>query len=64
MKSNASVGPPIEVLLYQNDSFSFEQHYNFEAEDPYLLELRNQWENKLNEAFIDMPRIPKLRDSL
>jgi len=62
MKSNASVGPPIEVLLYKNDSFSFVQHYNFEAEDPYLLELRHQWESKLNEAFIDMPRIPKLGD--
>lgn len=63
MKSNASVGPPIEVLMYQTDSFSFEQHYKLGAEDPYLLELRHQWENKLNEAFTEMPRIPVYKDA-
>jgi putative proteasome-type protease len=64
MKSNASVGPPIEVLLYEADSFSLNKHYKFGADAPYLLELRHQWESKLNEAFTDMPRIPVHNDSI
>jgi putative proteasome-type protease len=64
MKSNASVGPPIEVLLYEADSFSLKQHYKLGADDPYLLTLRQQWETKLNEAFTDMPRIPVYKDPI
>lgn len=58
MKSNAGVGPPIEVLMYKNDSYSLSNLHQFEAENPYLLEIRNQWGIKLNEAFDAMPRIP------
>ena len=56
MKSNVSVGPPIEVLLYRKDSFDLCNHYRFEAEDPYLLTLRKEWGNKLVQAFAEMPR--------
>jgi putative proteasome-type protease len=58
MKSNASVGPPIEVLTYVSDSFDLTQHYRFEADDSYLIDLRHAWSDKLNEAFTEMPRIP------
>jgi putative proteasome-type protease len=58
MKSNASVGPPIEVQIYKKDSFTLENHHCFEADDPYLMEIRREWGNKLNDAFRMMPRIP------
>lgn len=58
MKSNVSVGPPIEVLMYRSDSFDLSRYYRFEAEDPFLTELRREWGNKLNRAFREMPRIP------
>ena len=58
MKSNASVGPPIEVQIYKQDSFNLEHHYRFEADDPYLMQIRREWGDKLNEAFSMMPRIP------
>ncbi|SEA08402.1 putative proteasome-type protease [Thiothrix caldifontis] len=57
MKSNASVGPPIEVLIYPRDQFNKPKHYKFEAEDPYLLEIRHEWANQLNRAFRSMPRL-------
>ncbi len=57
MKSNASVGPPIEVLIYKRDQFTAPKHYKFEAEDPYLLEIRHEWANQLNRAFRSMPRL-------
>lgn len=58
MKSNVSVGPPIEVLMYHKDSFNLDRHHRFDAEDPFLMELRREWSNKLNQVFRDMPRIP------
>lgn len=57
MKSNAGVGPPIEVLLYQRDSFSTLQRYRFEAEDPYLQSIRQEWAAQLNHAFKAMPSL-------
>lgn len=58
MKSNVSVGPPIEVLMYQTNSFDLGRNFSFDAEDPFLIELRREWGNKLNQAFREMPRIP------
>ncbi len=57
MKSNASVGPPIEVLIYPRDRFMALQHYRFSAEDPYLISIRHEWANQLNNAFRSMPRL-------
>jgi putative proteasome-type protease len=57
MKSNASVGPPIEVLLYQNNQFQVSRRYKFEAENPYLLSIRHAWAKQLNNAFHAMPRL-------
>lgn len=58
MKSNVSVGPPIEVLMYHKDSFELSRHHRFDAEDPFLMALRREWGNKLNQAFTEMLRIP------
>lgn len=58
MKSNVSVGPPIDVMIYPTDSYSLEHHHRFDADDAFLTELRVQWGNKLNQAFSEMPRMP------
>lgn len=58
MKSNVSVGPPIDVMIYPKDSYSLEHHHRFDADDTFLTELRVQWGNKLNQAFSEMPRMP------
>ena len=58
MKSNASVGPPIEVLIYPRDQFGTGvRHYKLDAENPYLLAIRHEWANQLNHAFRAMPRL-------
>ena len=58
MKSNASVGPPIEVLIYPADSKSLSQLYRFESDAPYLLQIRQEWGTQLSNAFQAMPRFP------
>jgi len=57
MKSNLSVGPPIEVILYPADSFSADRHYVFEESSEYLREVSRTWDKKLREAFAGMPPI-------
>lgn len=56
MKSNASVGPPIEVLTYQNNQLGSAKRRRFTSGDPYLQALRKEWANQLNNAFHAMPR--------
>jgi putative proteasome-type protease len=57
IKSNLSVGPPIEVMIYQRDSFKAGRHYIFEESSDYLREVSKAWDEKLREAFASMPPI-------
>ncbi|MEE3326297.1 MAG: peptidase, partial [Myxococcota bacterium] len=56
IKSNATVGPPIEVLRYQTDSLQFSGYLHLAADDPYLLELMRAWDARLHEAFEKAPQ--------
>jgi len=57
IRSNASVGPPVELLIYRKNSFSFQQYYCFEGDDQYMLEIKRAWQAKLQQAFAELPRI-------
>lgn len=59
IRSNASVGPPVEMLIYRKDSFSFEEYYCFDDDNDYLLKLRRSWETKLREAVAALPGLNK-----
>jgi putative proteasome-type protease len=54
MRSNATVGPPIDVLIYERDSLNVRRHFMFQTDDPYLLELKAAWDHKLKEAFSEL----------
>lgn len=57
MRSNVSVGPPVDILVYHKDSLTFSEYYRFEEGDDYLLSLRRQWQEKLSEAFASLPHL-------
>ncbi len=59
IRSNASVGPPVEMLIYRKDSFSLDEYYCFDDDDNYLLQLRRSWEAKLREAVAALPGLTK-----
>ena len=59
IRSNASVGPPVEMLIYRKDSLSFDEYYCFDDDDDYMLQLRRSWETKLREAIAALPSINK-----
>ncbi len=57
MKSNISVGPPINVVMYEADSFKVRYELQLDRGAPYLAQIRKFWEGYLNEAFERMPNI-------
>lgn len=57
MKSNISVGPPINMVLYQADSLAVRHKLLLRLGDPYLVKVRKWWEESLRNAFDRMPDI-------
>jgi putative proteasome-type protease len=55
MRSNLTVGPPVEVLVYRRDSFLLDNHHKLRANSKYLREIRLAWDQRLREAFNQMP---------
>jgi putative proteasome-type protease len=57
MRSNVTVGPPIEMLLYENDKLDFDCYRRFAADDPELKLIHSSWERSLRRAVEDLPKI-------
>jgi putative proteasome-type protease len=57
MKSNISVGPPIQLVMYYKDTFELKHKMLLNQRDPYLMEIRQYWEGALQKAFEQMPEI-------
>jgi putative proteasome-type protease len=57
MRSNVTVGPPLELLLYQNDKLDFDRYRLFEDDDPELAKMHAQWEHVLRRAVEDLPNV-------
>lgn len=55
MRSNISVGPPIETLVYQTGSLRLEKPLKFQEDSEFLRELKRSWDQRLKEAFRQMP---------
>lgn len=57
MKSNISVGPPINMAMYEADTLKVGYRLKLERGDPYLLRLRKSWETSLRQAFKKLPQL-------
>ncbi|MEM7767009.1 MAG: peptidase [Pseudomonadota bacterium] len=51
LRSNLSVGMPLDLAVLRTGSFFFEQDRRIEAEDPAFREFSETWSNQLREAF-------------
>lgn len=60
MKSNATVGPPIDLLMYRAGELDMRRRRRLESDDPLLLEIRNGWDRALREAVQNLPTIDLL----
>lgn len=57
MRSNATVGPPIDLLVYRPGELRVSRHRRLPAEDPELRAIRAQWDESLRRAVLDLPAI-------
>ncbi|MCI0683848.1 MAG: hypothetical protein L0Y71_17215 [Gemmataceae bacterium] len=57
MRSNMTVAPPIDLLLYRDGDLAIRQHCRFLADDPQLAGIRNHWEQELRRAIQALPPV-------
>ncbi len=58
MRSNVTVGPPIEVLIYDPQRPQLVRHMIFTQDDDYLRELGRAWQGYVEKAFSVLPPLP------
>jgi putative proteasome-type protease len=58
MRSNLSVGMPIDLLLIRRDAMATEIVYRIDAAEPYFHDLRERWSAALRAAHLAIPPPP------
>jgi len=56
MRSNISVGPPLELAIYRKDKFAIEHYLNLDTLSPFYAEMQRQWNEGIKAAFNLLPR--------
>ena len=51
LKSNLSVGLPLDLLVYENNSFATQKIVCIDEDNPYFRMIRGTWGHKLHEVF-------------
>ena len=57
MRSNASVGPPVELMIYRAGAPGTHSHIVYDENHPYLRELSEAWAKNLRLAFDELPAL-------
>jgi putative proteasome-type protease len=57
MRSNVTVGPPIDMILYNKDQLQINHYRKFKDKDGDLIAIHGQWEQSLRKAVIELPEI-------
>lgn len=58
MRSNISVGLPIDLLCYERDSFRTNLKWHIRENDPYFDALRRYWSEGLKRVFSELSDLP------
>jgi putative proteasome-type protease len=56
MRSNISVGPPLELAMYSRDSLEEPRHMSLKLASPYYKSLQKSWNDGLKRAFSRLPK--------
>jgi putative proteasome-type protease len=63
MRSNLSVGMPLDLLVVRRDTCSAELAYRIEPGESYFQDLRQRWSGALRAAHLAIPRPPYVNPS-
>ena len=55
MRSNISVGLPIDLLVYETDSLQIRLQRRIDEADPYFQMVHTQWGEGLRQVFTQLP---------
>jgi putative proteasome-type protease len=57
MRSNLSVGLPIDLLVYDKDSLRVTRTRRFDEQDAYIRTLSREWGEGVRRAFVELPKL-------
>jgi putative proteasome-type protease len=57
MKSNVTVGPPVDLLAYSLDELDITRHRRFKEDDSDLAKIRVRWEQALRQGILRLPNV-------
>lgn len=57
MRSNLTVGPPVELTVYETDSLNVGRYHKFEEDSEYFRQLHKHWDKLLKDAFKKLPPV-------
>ncbi|BDI29214.1 hypothetical protein CCAX7_12650 [Capsulimonas corticalis] len=57
MRSNVTVGPPIDICIYQRDELDIVHRRRLTDKDPDLIQIHEQWEQTLRKGVTELPPI-------
>lgn len=57
MRSNVTVGPPIDLLVYTNNDLKITRYRRYPERDPDLAAIQAQWEQALRNAVRELPLV-------
>jgi putative proteasome-type protease len=57
LKSNLSVGMPLDMLCYTRDSLKVDRRARIAADHPYFKSLREAWGERIKQAFRELPAL-------
>jgi putative proteasome-type protease len=57
MRSNLSVGMPIDLICYDRNSFEVQRRRRFDHGDPYFAALSHEWSEGTRQVFHQLPEL-------
>jgi len=57
IRSNVTVGPPVDLLIYRAGDLRVSRYRRFTAKDPDLQRIHIQWEHALRKAVLELPDV-------
>jgi len=55
IRSNLSVGLPLDLVIYENDTLKVGRHINITQDSAYYGQIRKQWGEQLRQGFAALP---------
>jgi putative proteasome-type protease len=56
MKSNLSVGPPLDLAIVERDALRVSRRLRFDLDTPYYAGLRDEWSRRIADALRSLPK--------